>query len=297
MKLEVIKNAVTSKAARQVLIAKKNSPTIMFGAGVVGVVATTILACRATMKMDELLEEVEDAKNLVNQLEHPKYSDKDRKHDLSILQVKMVVNIGKLYAPAVGLGILSIGALTGSHVALRRRNVALMAAYSAVEKGFKEYRQRVSDEFGAEKEEEIRYGVSTKNVTIHDTETGKDHTLQIKSVGDASIYARIFDEYSTSWSKEPSYNQLFISCQQNYANDLLRARGHVFLNEIYDMLGLERTKAGCIVGWVRGHDNGDNYIDFGVFNGNEWNALRFVNGDERSILLDFNVDGVIYDKI
>ena len=109
---------------------------------------------------------------------------------------------------------------------------------------------------------------------------------------DNSIYARFFDETSTNWQRTQGYNQFFIQAQQNYANDLLKSRGHVFLNEVYDMLGLERSKAGAVVGWVKG--NGDNYIDFGVFQGDEWNAMRFVTGDERSILLDFNVDGVVY---
>jgi hypothetical protein len=86
---------------------------------------------------------------------------------------------------------------------------------------------------------------------------------------------------------------MFLQCQQNYFNQQLKARGHVFLNEIYDAIGLERSKAGTIVGWVT-DGNGDGYIDFGMF---EDASRRFINGIEPSILLDFNVDGVIYDLI
>jgi hypothetical protein len=64
------------------------------------------------------------------------------------------------------------------------------------------------------------------------------------------------------------------------------------------MLGIDRSKAGSVVGWVITKEGtGDNFIDFGVFDGDNPRARDFVNGREGSILLDFNVDGVIYDKI
>jgi hypothetical protein len=115
---------------------------------------------------------------------------------------------------------------------------------------------------------------------------------------DPSIYARFFDPTSPSWSKEPEYNLIFLKCQQNYANDLLKSRGHVFLNEVYDMLGMERSKAGAVVGWLLSKNGDtDNFVNFGVFDGREQVARDFVNGREGAILLDFSVDGVIYDGI
>jgi hypothetical protein len=225
-------------------------------------------------------------------------SDEDYRHDQILLRVQTSMKIARLYAPAIGLGVLSIAALTGSHVILTRRNVALTAAYAALDRGFRQYRDRVSKELGADKDREFRYGLTEREI-VEETKNGPK-TKMVKDVvtDDLSIYARVFDETSTSWSKVHMQNQFFLQCQQNYANDLLNKRGHVFLNEIYDMLGLSRTKAGQVVGWVKDNPNGgDSYIDFGVFKGDKFHALRFVNGEERSIWLDFNVDGNVLDLI
>jgi hypothetical protein len=202
-----------------------------------------------------------------------------------------------LYAPAIACGALSIGALAGSHRVLTKRNLALTAAYSAVEKGFNDYRTRVVEEFGEDKDRELRYGTDTEKITTEGKD-GKTKTKEVKIVGpnSASVYARFFDEYCKNWKRQPEYNLLFLQCQQNYANDLLQSRGHIFLNEVYDMIGIDRSKAGAVVGWVISKD-GDNFVDFGIFDGDNPKARDFVNGREGSILLDFNVDGVIYDKI
>lgn len=296
MKLVTVKNAVTSRVARQILVGQKHSPTIMFAGGVVGVVATTVLACRATLKLDEILTESEKNHTIADEIVSPRYSENDRKHDHAIIKVRTAKNIALAYAPAVGVGVLSIGALTGSHVTLNRRNAAMMAAYSALDKGFNEYRARVREEYGEDKEREIRHNVTTETVDIHDTKKGTVTQKKISVPGDASIYARYFDECSSSWERYPEHNLIFLKCQQNYANDKLHARGHIFLNEVYDMLGIDHSKAGAVVGWVMGQE-GDSYIDFGIFDGDRAKTRDFVNGREGSILLDFNVDGVIYDLI
>lgn len=111
-----------------------------------------------------------------------------------------------------------------------------------------------------------------------------------------SQYSEYFDSNSKYWTKDPAFNKLFLVSQREYANDLLRNRGHIFLNEVYDMLGLPRTEAGAIVGWIYEENNpvGDNYIDFGLADGcNE----GFMNGYRNEALLDFNVDGAIFDRI
>lgn len=291
--MKYVPNAVTRRAAKQMLLAKKNSPTLLFGAGVVGMVGSTVLACRATLKLHELVETAENDLQTAKSLEHREYSDHDRQKDVAIIYTRSVVRIGKLYAPAVLLGAASIGCLTKSHSILSERNLALTAAYAAVDKAFGEYRGRVVEKYGEEQDREFRY--TSEEVEIID-DRGVQKTQLMPGPGAESMYARFFDQYSPNWSKEPEYNLLFLRCQQNYANDMLKARGHIFLNEVYDMLGLERSRAGAVVGWVVSRD-GDNYIDFGVFNGDSRNARDFVNGREGSILLDFNVDGIIYDKI
>jgi hypothetical protein len=291
--MRYIPNSVTQKIGRQILLGRKHSPTILFAGGVVGAVASTVMACRATLKLDEVLKETRNQIEDVKTLNHGNYSDHDRRQDLTVLYVRGTVKVVKLYSPAIAIGALSIAALTGSHNILTKRNAGLTAAYAALEKGFKEYRQRVIDEFGEDKDCEFRYGAEP-----HEIEDKKGNKKTVKRVGPGgnSIYARFFDQLCPDWSPTPEYNMMFLKAQQNYANDLLRARGHIFLNEIYDMIGVERSKAGAVVGWVLDKP-GDGFVDFGIFDKNNPRARDFVNGREGAILLDFNVDGIIYDKI
>lgn len=278
---------------RQLLKAKKSSPRWMFAAGITGTVVSTVLACRATLKLEEKLEAFREEVDEVKEAEQYALTKRDYQKDLAYVYVKGTYSIAKLYAPAVIVGASSIAALTGSHVTLSRRNASLTAAYSALQLSFDAYKERVKEELGEEKELDIRNGMIDTTV---ENESGKKETVKMVNSAGISQYAKFFDEGSPNWQKSPELNRLFIQCQQNYANHLLHARGHVFLNEVYDMLGLDRTKAGQVVGWVIGDKDhpGDNYIDFGLF---EVANARFINGWERSILLDFNVDGVIYDKI
>lgn len=285
---------IPSGLARQVLKLETASPTLLFGAGIVGIVGSTVLACQATLKLEEVLKEGADKLETARTLEHDDYSEKDRSNDVRIIKVQTGAKIVKLYAPAAGLGLVSIAALTKSHNILTSRNAALMAAYKALEKGFDEYRRRVVDKYGEEEDRIFRYG--GREVDVID-DKGKVNKVVRVGDGTPSIYARFFDQTSTSWNKNPDYNLSFLINTQSYANDLLKQRGHVFLNEVYDSLGMERSKAGSVVGWLLIGEYRDNYIDFGVFEGDTQVARDFVNGREASILLDFNVDGVIYDKV
>lgn len=291
-----MKGAIGRKIARSALLAQKNSPGVLFGAGIVGVVGGTVLACRATLKMDRVVEEAKSKMETARTLQHPEYSDLDRQRDLTIIRYQTAAKVVKLYAPAIVVTGVSIAALTRSHNILTKRNAALTAAYAALEKGFHEYRQRVISKYGEEEDRNLRYG--TREVSITDPETNEKKMVTRVAPGEPSIYARFFDRTCGSWSKEPEYNLIFLKAQQNWANDLLHARGHVFLNDVYDMLGMERSKAGAVVGWLLTRNGStDNFISFGVFEGKSDKARDFVNGFEGSILLDFNVDGVIYDKL
>lgn len=293
---KLIPEVVGRAVGRNALLIQKASPEVLLAAGIVGLVGSTVLACRATLKVSDVLDDAKEKLELVKTTEHEDYSDNDRSRDVSLVYFQTSVRTVKLYAPAIVLGAVSIYALTTSHNILSRRNVALTAAYSALEKGFDQYRARVVEKYGDDEDRNFRYG--SQEVQIVDEKTGRKKTVTRASHEDPSIYARFFDPYSTSWSKEPEYNLLFLKCQQNYANDLLHSRGHVFLNEVYDMLGIPRSKAGAVVGWVlSGEGETDNFVDFNVFDKNSDRARDFVNGLEGSILLDFNVDGVIYDKI
>lgn len=300
MKFRAISTVIKSRFGRQILKVQKHSPTLLFGVGVVGFAATVVLACRATLKLEEILEEaqtdIEKARSL-HQSNHPDYSETDYHKDLTLVYAKAAIKLSKVYGPAILTGIAAISSFTGSHLILNKRNVALTAAYAGLEKAFNEYRKKVVQELGEDRERELRYSAVEKKF-IEKDKSGKEVEKVEKVIDPNSIspYARFFDELSPSWSKNPEVNLMFLRCQQNYANDKLHAQGHLFLNEVYDMLGIERTGAGAVVGWVIGKDS-DNFVDFGIYDRNSDVKRMFVNGYEPGILLDFNVDGVIYDKI
>lgn len=309
MNLAVIKSSAVKLLGNKALAIQAHSPEILLAAGLTGVVASTVLACRATLKVDQVLEAhratIEHIDNFVELASvgavKNEYTDQDRKQDLTVVYIQTAQQVAKLYAPAVIVGVASISCILGAHNILKARNLAVMAAYKTLDEGFKAYRNRVAEAYGEDKEYMLRHGLQVEQVI--ETEIGKDgKAKKVKStkmvLADPtmpSIYARFFDEGSTQWSPTPMYNLLFLRNQQDYFNDMLRVRGHVFLNEIYDALGLERSHAGQIVGWVVGH--GDSFIDFGLYDGTKPRHPDFVNGKEPNVLLDFNVDGVVYDMI
>ena len=295
------------------LILKKYSPEILTAAGVIGTVGSTVLACKATLKVEDILDEAKKKSNLINAVHDgeievdAEYTDKDYSKDLLVNRTQTAVKLIKLYGPAISLGALSITAILGGQHILRKRNVAVMAAYKLCEESFNNYRSRVKDELGEEKDRQFYYGMTEE--TVKDKVKSKDGktktvTKKVEKAPDHlySQYARFFDEANINWDKSPEQNMYFLKMVQNQMNDKLKARGHVFLNEVYDALGFDRSEAGQLVGWVWNNDNtamdaGDGYIDFGIFDGNDCAKRAFVNGDERSILLDFNIDGMIYDLI
>jgi len=299
-KLAIMKATAMKLVGRGGFTLKRLSPEILIGVGVIGVIVSTGLACRATLKIDEVIDEAQtNLKKIKAGTEN--YTAIDEQKDTAIVYLQTGVRFIKLYGPAVILGVASVSCLLGAHSIMKKRNIALVAAYKAIDGGFKDYRRRVVEEFGSDKDHMLKYGIKQETITeIEKDEHGKakkvKKTVDVLDPNQFSTYARYFDEASAYWSKTPEYNMLFLKSQQNYADDLLKSRGHVFLNEVYDALGIPRSQAGAVVGWVIGKDN-DNYVDFGIFNSDRMPNRDFVNGYERTILLDFNVDGVVYDKI
>lgn len=288
---------------------KKYSPEILMAVGTVGVVASGVLACKATLKVNDILAETKETVDVIHKTAEDeqwkeKYTEEDQKKDLAIAYANAGVKLVKLYAPAVGLGIVSLGCMVTSNNILHKRNVALGAAYATVSKGYKEYRERVVERFGENVDRELKYGIKAHKIveTEVDPETGKEKKVKktvdvVEGLDGYSEYARFFDDGCAGWEKDSEYNLMFLRAQQQYANDKLVANGHLYLNEVYDMLGIPRTKAGQVVGWVYNAENpvGDNYVDFGIYDIHRQTNRDFVNGYERSILLDFNVDGYILD--
>lgn len=308
MKFNDIMASASRTFSKVSLQGKKYAPEVMVVVGVVGVVASAVMACKATTKAGAIVEDIKDQMDQIHEVAEThaeEYSEDDMKKDTVIVYTQTAVKFAKLYGPAVILGAASIACILGSHHILSKRNAALAAAYATVDKGFKEYRGRVIERFGKELDKELRYNVKAKDFeeTVVNEETGEEtkvtNTVNVADPNDYSDYARFFDDGCTGWTKDSEQNLYFLKCQQNYANERLQKKGYLFLNDVYEMLGIPKTKAGQIVGWIYDKKNpvGDNFVDFGIYNMNREKARDFVNGYERTILLDFNVDGNILDLI
>lgn len=308
MKKTEIMNKITRTAHRVGFQVKKASPEILVAAGVAGIVTSAVMACKATTKAGAIKDELKTGMDQINEVANdPKiknYSEEDKKKDTVIVYTQAAVKYIKLYGPSVLLGAASIACIVSSHNILKKRNVALAAAYAGIDRSFKAYRGRVIERFGEELDKELRYNIKAKEFEETTTDSkGKEKTVKttvnVADPNEYSDYARFFDEACRGWTKDPEYNLMFVKNVQNTANDMLKAKGYLFLNDVYEMLDIPRTKAGQIVGWIydEKHPVGDNFVDFGIYNLNVEKARNFVNGYERSILLDFNVDGPILDMI
>lgn len=321
MKKDEIMNKVSGVFGNVSFKMKKHSPEILMAAGVAGVIVSAVMACKATLKVDAVMDETKEKMDKIHTAEEngtteagEDYSKEDVKKDTVIVYAQTGLQLAKTYAPAVAIGALSIASILASNNILRKRNVALTAAYTVLDTDFKNYRSRVIEKFGKEIDRELKYNIKAEKVsaTEVDAETGKEKKVKknafVVNPSDVSGYARFFEKYTVDedgnsilnphWEPNNEYNIMFIKAQENYANDLLRAKKRLFLNDVYEMLGLPRTKAGQVVGWVYNKDNpvGDNYVDFGLYTDN-LSYSDFANGLDPAILLDFNVDGNIWEMM
>lgn len=286
----------------------KHSPEILTVVGSVGIISGTVMACKATLKVEEVIEEHSAVIDEIHEeCENGIIEEKEASKALTATYGHTALNLVKLYAPSVLVGGVSMAAMISSNHILKKRNVALAAAYSTLDTAFKGYRSRVAKRFGEEVEKEIRYNIQEEEIEEKTTDKKGKEVVKKKKIKNAknpneySEFSKVFDEYNPYWEKDAQYNKDFLIRRQNYANDLLRANKIVFLNEVYELLGFEPTKAGQVIGWVYSKDEdhtGDNYIDFGIFTHDDRErTAAFINGDERSILLDFNVDGEVWSKM
>ncbi len=301
--LTSVKNAAkVAKAGHAGLLAKKFAPQILLGAGVVGVVASTVLASKATLNLEDVLDKHREAIELVNEVAHVKTSEEypstHHKRDLTLVHMRTVKELTKLYALPVGLGVLSISMIIGSHGIQYKRNVAAVAAYKTVESQFNRYRDRVRDEFGVDKDEEFARAYRSEGVINEDGDEITHIRIDGKSLNETLYF---FDPSNVNWKNSPEYNLSYVKCQETFANQMLFARGHVLLNDVLDSMGIERTKEGAVLGWVlnRDHAEGSQHIDFGIVDCQSPNSRVFgaQREDGPSIMLDIKTDGIIWDKI
>lgn len=314
------KTDIATKVSRNLnkvgLLAKKHSPEILVAVGIISGIGGAVMACKATLKVDAItdktkqnIEKVHEALESGVTNAGEEYTEEDSKKDLTVIYAQTGIEIAKLYAPAVGLGLLSVTSILAGHNIMRKRNVALAAAYTIVDTNFKEYRERVVDRFGKELDRELRYNI--KAVEVEETvvdEKGEEKTVKktidvvhhdIEGLDGYSDYAKFFDASSAFYDDNAEYNLMFLKKQQEYATKKLRSRGYLFLNEVYEMLGIMQTEAGAYVGWIydKNDPDDDNKVDFCIYQLYRERNRAFVNGYEPVILLDFNVDGYIMDKV
>ena len=302
-KTEIMKS-VNGVASKTVMKLKKHSPEILVMAGIAGTVVSAVLACKATTKVAEILDETKGTLDTIHEgmetgaINGQEYTTEDGKKDTVVVYAQTGMKLAKLYAPAIILGTLSITSILASNNILRKRNVALGAAYAAIDKSFKEYRGRVIERFGEQVDTELKYGIKAKKfeeIEV-DPETGKEKkvkkTVMVADPNLQSDYAVYFDSKSRNYETNPDYNRMFLKAQQAFANDKLQTRGHLFLNEVLDDLDLPRTPAGQIVGWTK--DGADGYVNFRIV---EVERETEDGRHEPALLLDFNVEGNIWEKM
>lgn len=307
MGIASVRNAVTRAGHIGALRVRKYSPEILIAVGITGFVAAAITAVKAGTKLEAVVqhgtERVEDAKALARYEENGEtiVSEDALRKELTKAYVLNVFDLVKLFAPTGSLVVGSTGCVLAARGIMKRREVALVAAY-LMERSFANYRQRVEERLGIEDERDLYRGdISREEVT--DEKTGVKQVVTLAGPGGKapSPYARIFDKYSSEvWDPHPHYNQAWLISQQELFNWKLQSHGYVFLSDVYKALGFRETEASRMVGWVASDDKnhvGDNHIDFNIFDLRDPAKRAFINGDEEAIWLDFNVDGIILDKI
>lgn len=313
MNLTIVKTGMK----RMGLIVYKHMPQILFGAGVLTGAGALIETARGTTKIDDIFSRKETRLAKINALMiNDTYTEDDRQKDILKTKAIMCVDLAKAYAPATILYAASVTCFLGGHHILAQRYAATAAALTATTKAFNGYRGNVKDELGDEADWRFLHGIKAEEldkVTITD-EKGETKEITVvkrsdigKNPNDYSMYAKVFKKGNDYWQGESSYNMWFLKKVQNQMNDKLLARrnhehgGYLFLNEVYEALGFSSTKAGAVVGWyipkegAEDDNNGDYYVDFGIFSKN--GSVRFINDEEDSIILDFNVRGSIYDLL
>ena len=309
--MKINKELVTNKLNKLAIKASKKAPTVLIIGGVCGVAVSTVLACKATLKVNDILEEAkQNIDNVHKALEddsisEEQYSKADSVKDLAITYKDLGIKLAKLYGPAVLIGTASLVSIVYSHNLLKKRNASLVAAYTMLDASYKQYRKGVKEVFGADVDKGLELGIVRKNENFKEKENAEkpyviDHALLKENVSDE--YKIIFDEGDRGWENDHFYNMCHLEAKQAYATNLLTNRGYLFLNEVYDLIGHEKTKQGQLIGWF--YDPNDptkqNHVSFGLEEFRKYYemAVRDEAADHPAgIILHFNPDGYILDLI
>ena len=285
----------------------RNSAEILLIGGAIGVVTGTVMACKATLKADSVMDEYKTKKEKIGTcLENPEidYDEITAKEDLKNLTIQTAVKMIKCYTPAVILESFSIGTIFASNHIMQQRNAALAASCAAVEAAYKKYREKVVEKYGKEVDDELYYGTKTENkkITTTDPETGeKTKTTESKTYLQeeygCSPYAVLFDSSAIEFYQDDATNMFMLKNREKEATVRLRANGMLTLNDVYEMIGVKPTDIGLTHGWIFEKDNpdGDNEVKFDMRH--VYVKDPYSDREERAILIDFNCDGFVYGRV
>ena len=302
MKVDILGKVISKIGPDKITRLTKAKPKLMLAGGLIFIGAGVVAACRGTLKTEK------DIKAYAVESEDWRRAEE---HDgLSYRKEKVGSFLGlcghtaRNYIPAaicIGSGVALI---IGSHNVMQSRIGMLSAAYVTLDEAYQGYRERVIEDLGEDADRKYRLGVEKKEIeTTKVLKNGKEKTVK-KAVNyihndgrPYSPYARYFDSFTApgEWRNDPGYCDMFLRSQQSIANEQFQARGHLFLNEVYKMLGMPEIPEGQLVGWYKGM--GDDFVDFGLLEVVNEKARDYVNGPTECFVLDFNVDGPIWDLL
>ncbi len=306
MKLNMMMPALRTAVKRAQLFAMQHAPELLAAGGAAVTVAGGVLACKATTHLPEVKAKAAEPLETIRQWREdpsldPNYTDTQANAMTAKIYMVLAVDLIKLYAPAVLLAGCGIGAMLGGNYILRKRNLALAAAYTAIDASYKQYRARVVEKYGTDADRELRLGKKTEAVTTEYTDengvtgTKTENADLPQPVKDPYLFW--FGEGNRNWQKSPEYTEMFLTMQQQWATDKLRGDGWLCLNDVLYALGMERVAYGQEVGWVHDkHGEGDDFVDFGIYKDGD-NYRAFENRQQPGIWLDFNVQGSITSLI
>lgn len=296
------------------LFLKAHTPEILVGSGVVGFVVTVVQACKATTKAHDILETKEDA--LADNdaaLKDEIISQKVYDENARIINRNARWMLIKAYTPmATGMAV-SVILVLGGYRMINGRLVKTAAAYKILEDGFGRYRENVRDEFGEETDWRMLNSIRPERLEAANAEREANREIEAdkkrkrknyekRRTAHQEVYSKFFDQYSDRWRRSWTPEQVweYLRQKQREANDMLNIRKHIFLNEVYDLLGLDRTEEGAVVGWILTKSNPNSKVDFGLEDMPEEERRKFLSAERNEdikIWLHFNPDGLIYNLI
>lgn len=293
---------------------KKHSPELLIAGGIIMAAGAIVSACIATKKADKILEpatkQISDIHaNLKDtfKINNEQVNVKEEKHKLAKVYAKTGGKLLLVYSPSILMFAASVSCILGSHNIMKGRNLALAAAYTTLDNGYKAYRKRVKEKLGDAAEEAIYKDIREENKEVAD----KNGELKMKSTSAAHVtknadpYCALYSCGNRGWERSAVLNYDYLMAQQAYLNHKLQSQGFLFLSDVYDalgfdanMLGVDKIRASHILGWIYDPKDfsRDNYVSFGLTDKHGLTKDPIsaqIRSNEPDFWLEFNCDGDI----